>query len=424
MAASIRRVLIALFCLCALAVLAPPAGAQEPAIDISKEAVIDGHLGFDQRSALFDHVHTSPAKYPDHSWLRVSSPGGIGSVYLIFHYEYGVYTITDNDTGQTAEVGQNNFLHDYVDLTALFGHAPGSITLSFDAGPLYLCEMYLFGPGQPPDFVQRWQPPAEGEADLLLFSAHGDDEQLFFAGILPYYAGQLGRRVQVVYLTNHRNNMPFRCHEMLDGLYACGDTIYPVFGAFKDHKTKSLKGAYDHMERVGVSRETLLGFVVEQLRRFRPLVAVTHDINGEYGHGQHMLLADLVMKACFISADPGEYPELAERYGLWDVPKTYLHLYPENEITLDWDVPLSRFDGMTALEVSRDLGFACHKSQRDDFLWFYSQGKPAKELKKYSPCFYGLYRSTLGPDEGRNDFFENISAHTLAQRRWGLSRQG
>jgi LmbE family N-acetylglucosaminyl deacetylase len=46
----------------------------------------------------------------------------------------------------------------------------------------------------------------EGGADLVLFSAHGDDEHLFFAGLLPTYAEERGYRVQVVYLTDHRND--------------------------------------------------------------------------------------------------------------------------------------------------------------------------------------------------------------------------
>ena len=425
MTAGIRRMLCLLLCLCTLGLLVPPAGAEETgtARDITNDASIDAHQGFDQRSRLFDHVHTIPANYPDHAWLTVSYPEGIGSVYLIFHNAYGVYTVTDNGTGQVAELGQNGFQHDFVDLEALFGSAPTSITLSFDNGPLCLNELYLFSPGQAPDFVQRWEPPAEGNADLLLFSAHGDDEQLFFAGIFPYYAGELGRKVQVVYLTNHENTMPERRHEMLDGLYACGVTTYPVFGTFRDLKSQSLQGAYSHMAYFDVSPEDLLGFVVEQLRRFKPKVAVTHDVNGEYGHGQHMLLADLLMQACQISQDPQQYPALAEQYGVWDVPKTYLHLYPENEIVLDWDVPLSRFDGMTAFEVSRDLGFACHKSQVDYFRWYYSQGTCAKDIKQYSPCYYGLYRSTVGPDIQKNNFFENTDAHARAQRNWALPRR-
>lgn len=427
MAMRLRRLLCLLLCLCVLESIVPLAGSCEEetgeARNISRVSRVTARHGFTELSVLFDHNLVIPLDSPDHSWLTLSYPEGIGSVYLIFHYEYGAYSVTNNDTGQTVEVGQNGFLHDFVDLEKLFGIAPASVTISFDNGAVRLNELFIFTTGQVPDYVQRWELPAEGKTDLLLFSAHGDDEQLFLGGILPYYAGELGYNVQVVYLTNHRNNLSERCHEMLDGLYACGVTLYPVFGPFNDKKSTSLEDAYEYMRSKGVSSEELLGFVVEQLRRFKPMVAVTHDINGEYGHGQHMLFADLLMKACQISRDPLEYPELAEQYGVWDVPKTYLHLYPENEIVLDWDVPLSRFNGMTAYEVTRDLGFPCHKTQYSSYLWYFTQGTCAKDIKKYSPCYYGLYRSTVGPDIQKDDFFENINAHTRAQRDWALPRR-
>lgn len=209
---------------------------------------------------------------------------------------------------------------------------------------------------------------------------------------------------------------------MLNGLYACGDRVYPVFGTCRDVRSDTLQSGYADMAEDGVTEQMLVGFAVEQLRRFQPMVAVTHDVEGEYGHSQHMLCADLMMKACRISMDPIEYPELAAKYGVWDVPKTYLHLYPENEIFLDWDVPLSRFDGMTAFEVSRDLGFACHESQYR-LAWYYRQGECAKDLTRYSPCAYGLYRSTVGADNRKNDFFENIDSHDIAQRRLALPRR-
>lgn len=390
--------------------------------DITADAVMEAHEGFSKNKKLFDGETDVPVKFADNSWLTLRCPEGIGSIYLIFHNAYGIYTVTDNDSGKTAMLGQNQFLHDYTDLCALFGSAPSSITLSFNSGTLYLNEIYLFSTGEAPDFVQRWEPPADGKADLLLLSAHGDDEQLFFGGIIPYYTGQLGRRVQVVYLTDHHNNNPERRHEMLNGLYACGDRVYPVFGTCRDVRSDTLQSGYADMAEDGVTEQMLVGFAVEQLRRFQPMVVVTHDVEGEYGHSQHMLCADLMMKACRISMDPTEYPELAAKYGVWDVPKTYLHLYPENEIFLDWDVPLSRFDGMTAFEVSRDLGFACHESQYR-LAWYYRQGECAKDLTRYSPCAYGLYRSTVGADNRKNDFFENIDSHDIAQRRLALPRR-
>ncbi len=413
----LRRILCLAVCLCVLSTAVPIVGScTGEAQNISGPARIAEQSGFYESDRLFDGILVVPSDFSNHSWITLEYKDGIGSLYLIFHYEYGIYTVTNNDTGETAELGQNGFLHDFVDLEAIFGTAPSSVTLSFDNGPLRLNEICMFTTGQVPDYVQRWETPEEGKTDLLLFSAHGDDEQLFFAGMLPYYAGELGYQVQVVYLTNHRTDLSERCHEMLDGLYAVGVTTYPVFGPFNDHYSQSLETAYHHMNELGVTEEDLVGFVVEQLRRFKPLVAVTHDVNGEYGHGQHMLFADLLMKAVEISMDPLEYPELAQQYGVWDVPKTYLHLYPENEIVLDLDKPLNHFDGMTAYQVTRYLGFPCHKTQFYSYLWYFSQGENAADITQYSPCYYGLYRSRVGADTRKNDFFENLTTYTqLAQ---------
>ena len=248
--------------------------------DITADAVIEAHEGFSKNKKLFDGETDVPVKFADNSWLTLRCPEGIGSIYLIFHNAYGIYTVTDNDSGKTAMLGQNQFLHDYTDLCALFGSAPSSITLSFNSGTLYLNEIYLFSTGEAPDFVQRWEPPADGKADLLLLSAHGDDEQLFFGGIIPYYTGQLGRRVQVVYLTDHHNNNPERRHEMLNGLYACGDRVYPVFGTCRDVRSDTLQSGYADMAEDGVTEQMLVGFAVEQLRRFQPMVVVTHDVEG------------------------------------------------------------------------------------------------------------------------------------------------
>lgn len=411
-----RRSLWILLCLCVFLALAPEARGTEmdQARDISAASLITEQEGFSNVSGLFDGNTVSTQVYNDHSRLTLVSDEGIGSLYLIFDVEYGGYSVTDNDIGETVWFGQNGFLHDFLDLEAAFGAAPSSVTVSFDSGAVRLNELYVFSPGQTPAFVQRWDAPAEGQADLVLFSAHGDDDQLFFAGMLPYYAGELGYQVQVVYLTNHRNLTTERCHEMLDGLWAVGVRSYPVFGPFGDYYSLSLEDAYSMFRNTGVSREELEGFVVEQLRRFRPLVAVGHDVEGEYGHGQHRLYADLLMKAVAVSFDPEQYPESAERYGVWDVPKTYLHLYPENPVVLDWDRPLEHFDGMTAYQVTKHVGFPCHKSQFQDFAWFFTGAETAAEVSKFSPCQYGLYRSTVGQDREKNDLFENLTAYSAS----------
>lgn len=404
-----RRIVWICCVLFGLCLCAPYAHAAE-AEELSGKSLAVDHSGFSSLNRLFDGRTMESVKIKNGGHITLAHEEGIGSVYLVFGLEYGSFSVTD-ETGRTEAVGENGFLHEFLDLEAVFGHAPQEVTLTFDNGEAQLCELSAFTSGQVPDWVQQWQLPAEGNADLVLFSTHGDDEQLFFAGMLPYYSAELGYNVQVVYMTDHRNMTMRRSHEMLDGLWAVGIRNYPVFGPFGDYNTRSLAETYQKYSNKGITREDILTFVVENVRRFRPKVAVGHDLNGEYGHGMHKVYAELLCEAVEISNDPAQFPESAEAYGTWDVPKTYLHLYPENEIFLDWDIPLQSFDGMTAYQVTKELGFPCHVSQQTYYSWYFNGIDSAADIPEYSPCEFGLYRTTVGEDTAKNDFFEHMTTH-------------
>ena len=412
-----RRIFLLCGALCCLLLGALTVNAEE----LSGSAAVKKHSGFSSYNRLFDGRTMESTKIRDGGTVTLSHEEGIGFVYLVFGDEYGAFSVTDEGSGEQVSVGQTGFLHEFVDLEAVFGTAPETVTLTFDNGDAKLAELAAFTPGEVPDWVQRWQSPAEGEADLVLFSTHGDDEQLFFAGMLPYYSAERGYNVQVVYMTDHRNMTTRRTHEMLDGLWAVGIRHYPVFGTFGDYNSQSLAEAYRIYRNKGISREDILSFVVENVRRFCPKVAVGHDLRGEYGHGMHMIYAELLCEAVNISADPEQYPESAERYGIWDVPKTYLHLYPENRISMNWDIPLESFGGMTAFEVTKNLGFPCHVSQQTYYSWYFQGMDTASEITQYSPCEFGLYRTTVGQDEQKNDFFEHMTTHqqdTELEAQW------
>lgn len=431
------RLLAMILCLCSVFTLIPSAAAEDgllttpgdpptlvspapTAEDITEDTKFTVS-GYDSSGFLKDWKIKKYYVSSGDTTITLENPNGIGSVYLMFNLEYGSYTITNNDTNETLSCGEYSFLHDYVDLEEAWGKTATSVTLRFRNGKVSLSELYVFSSGEAPDFVQQWSKPIDNGADILLLSSHGDDDQLFFAGLLPLYAKEKGLRVQVAYLTDHRNLTNGRTHEMLNGLWAVGVTAYPVFGEFDDFLVKSLNGTYSEFKRLGFSEEELLGYVVENIRRFRPQVVVTHDIDGEYGHGMHMVYADCTMKALDIVGDPEQYPDSAEKYGVWTVPKTYLHLYGENPIVMDYDTPLDSFDGMTAFEVSQKLGYPCHESQQ--YTWFtgWINGKGTKitkasQIDTYSPCEFGLYRSTVGEDVQKNDFMENIVSYAEQER--------
>ena len=420
----LKRISILLCCLLVLPLIPPKAAASTvTAADITASTTIVSS-GFNNSSFLTDGNTKTYYSSSGNASITLTNSAGIAGIYLLFDEIYGSYTIKDNGTGTTITAGEQNYLHEFVQLDAAFGTLPTSITIAFSNGSVRLSELYAFSQGQTPDFVQVWNKPLEGGADLVLFATHGDDDQLYFAGLLPYYAGELGYRVQVVYMTGHRSgagNSKVRMHEMLNGLWAVGVTAYPVFGDFADFRIDSKQDTYNkYLNTYGVTQNDLQRFVVEQVRRFKPLVAVGHDPNGEYGHGMHQVYSELLRNAVTLTNDPEAFPESAAKYGLWEIPKVYLHLYDKNTITMDYDRPLEHFNGMTAFEATQKLGFAAHESQIKYFGdWLYGYNNEitkATQIKQYNPCKFGLYHSSVGEDVEKKDLFEHITTYAEQER--------
>lgn len=311
----------------------------------------------------------------------------IGSLYLKWVHTPAAWTLVAD--GTTVTVEENGYLHQYLELD----EPASEIILNADSA---LCEVYAFERGaELPDWVQIWEPTYE-RADLLLIPTHADDEHVFFGGMMPYYAGQLGYKVQVVYLANHWGSN-VRPHELLDGLWHAGIRNYPVIGPFADRWTDTVDEAEETMSRYDAAE-----FLTEQLRRFKPSVVIGHDLKGEYGHAQHVINALALTDAVAAAADEKCFSASADTYGTWNTPKLYLHLYAKNEIIMDWEQPLSAFDGKTAVEVAQEA-FALHESQQG-FFYVYGEGDDWDSRR------FGLYRSLVGPDVIGGDVFENIES--------------
>ncbi len=345
----------------------------------------------------------------ENSVLRVTATGGIRYLYFLFDMDPGSFTLRDPETGASARAGQDGFLHLLTDLSSLLGRAPDAVEVRFPKG-CRLTEVYALSDGTLPSWVQAWEKPAE-RADLLVVSTHADDEQLFFAGMLPYYAAVRGYSVQVVYMVSHSGE-PVRQHERLNGLWTVGIRHYPVIGPFPDRYSESMKDALSHLKKKGYTMEDVVAFLAGNIRRFRPLVVAGQDFRGEYGHGQHIVCASALAEALEAAADPGTCKGSAD-LGTWSVPKAYFHLYDKNDITMDWDEPSDKLGGKTPFQVSQE-GFACHVSQRIYWFeqWIFGTSRhpvtKASQIERYSPCRWGLYRTLVGPDEAGNDLFEHL----------------
>lgn len=307
-------------------------------------------------------------------------------VYIIWGQPVEKWTLNYGEKKETR--GNNGFLHEYIE----FETPVTEFTIVCDGGNT-LTDIYCYGQGDLPEDVQVWEPMCE-KADMLLISTHADDEILFFGGILPYYAGEMKYNIQVVYFSEYWTGAKIREHEKLDGLWHAGVRNYPFTGNFPDLYAEDLESAKNVF-----NVEDTIGFIVEMIRKFKPLVVVAQDENGEYGHGAHMLTSYATEEAVKISMDAARYADSATTYGVWDVPKTYLHLYGENQIVLDCRSPLTAFGGKTTLEVASE-SYKKHVSQQ--WCWFY-----VDDEYEYSCAKYGLYRTNVGVDT-TNNMLENV----------------
>lgn len=330
-------------------------------------------------------------------WIAITAPEGkpIAGLYVCFGNMPESWEIQTSDDGKdwfTAVPGDTRFLHAYVALPQPAQHVRLAVT-SEKKTALRINDLFVLSEGDLPDWVQVWQ-PTEEKADILFLSTHPDDELIFFGGAIPTYAIEQQRKVVVAYFT--RSNTT-RSSELLNGLWHMGVRTYPVIGNFKDSYAKNLKAAYKSAGGKGKVNEWIVGLY----RQYKPEVVVTQDTNGEYGHKQHMMIADAAQNCIALAANEDEFTASTIAYGTWQVKKLYLHLYPENQITFDWTVPLKSMNGATGIELAEEA-YTLHKTQA-------SSGMSVTETgTKYDNRVFGLAFTTVGEDVRKDDFLENI----------------
>lgn len=330
-------------------------------------------------------------------WIAITAPEGkpIAGLYVCFGNMPESWEIQTSDDGKdwfTAVPGDTRFLHAYVALPQPAQHVRLAVT-SEKKTALRINDLFVLSEGDLPDWVQVWQ-PTEEKADILFLSTHPDDELIFFGGAIPTYAVEQQRKVVVAYFT--RSNTT-RSSELLNGLWHMGVRTYPVIGTFKDSYAKNLKAAYKSAGGKGKVNEWIVGLY----RQYKPEVVVTQDTNGEYGHKQHMMIADAAQNCIALAANEDEFTASTIAYGTWQVKKLYLHLYPENQITFDWTVPLKSMNGATGIELAEEA-YTLHKTQA-------SSGMSVTETgTKYDNRVFGLAFTTVGEDVRKDDFLENI----------------
>ena len=341
-----------------------------------------------------------PESGPDR-WTGELRGEAAQGVYIQWEYAPERWTLEAADSRGSVllsdERGGTGYIQEFVPLpegTVNFSIIqPGGIER-----PLSMLELSVWSRGALPDTVHCWD-PTPTQCELMVISAHQDDEMLFFGGVLPYYAGEKQLDTVVVYMADCGSR---RLHEALNGLWVCGVRQYPVFIMKPDVKSLSISSA-----RRTWDEQEITDIITRLFLIYKPQVVVTHDINGEYGHGQHMLTA-LCTQRALIECENADYAksllseeELEAGYGPYAVPKCYLHLWEENETVMDWQsLWLDRL-GMTAADAA-SRGYDEHVSQHRWYDGVYFGGE-------YDCARFGLYHTYAGKDMLGGDLFENIT---------------
>ena len=325
--------------------------------------------------------------------LLITLPAnGAGYVHIEWKEEPAGYVFAQYDADKN-ELASSDGDAEYTGITQMYELRSDAryVLITLTDEDQAICEVTVYSAGDLPSVVQRWY-PAYTKCDLMLVAAYPGDELVTFGGLVPYYALERDAKVQLVYMTGASRA---RRSETLDALWSLGVRNYPEFMNLKAADTDSLEECL----RLWGGKDKLVGAMVETIRKCKPEVIVSHDINGEGGDQKRILTSMLMQYAIAAAADPEEYPESAEEYGAWHVKKLYLHLGTESVIDFDWSA-VGEESGVAPIEAAR-VAFENYAALSGKY--------EISEDGEYDSSLYGLEYSAIGADTRGNDFFENIA---------------
>ena len=384
------------FLLLTLALLLPLAALAEEAADITRECIVNKQAWNEKKP---DQVRDGNyATFYKGQAITIQTPADKPIAALLIEWQVqpkvDVVVLRSDDGNKFNEICRAACR--YAQQLIILDSPETIVRFKAASGQMEVNEIIVLTEGEIPASIPQWKDAPE-KVDLMLFSTHPDDEVLWFGGLLPYYAGEQDKEVLVINAVfgTYRRKL-----ELLDSLWTCGVDNYPIFFGFADNNG-SLKEIRSKWQGKAYHPDN---GPIEVIRQYKPDVVVLQDFQGEYGHNAHILFTQLASNGVNKAAQSGQHKESEKKYGLWDVPKTYVHLYGENQLRMDWSIPLQAFGGKTGIDVATEA-LACHVSQMDENAAWQMTDVISGQ---YDNGLFGLWRTTVGADVMKNDLFENI----------------
>lgn len=398
------RIICALFCallLCGISSVPRADAEEQTAENLSAKCKYDGDFSV-HADRLRDTDYESNQRVNKGKTLTVSWKDDVPvKQFLLSFYNtpvaYTVFQYDGNGTLLSEKPGillYNNLIETLPDCR--------KVAIRADADECAFCSLYAYGEGTVSDY-HPYEPTLE-KADYLTFAMHPDDDVLFLGAIYPIYEAERGLSgVSIIMSTKLPNAYQReRRQEALNGEWILGIKTQPIFGGFPDIPPDYYK-VFHHTFTV----DDVTRYAVWQMRTYRPEVVMTQDLNGEYGHWQHKVLAEGVLAAVPLAADASYQPKGYPATEPWEVKKLYIHLYDQNKLTLDVLSPIDALGGKSAFDAAKEA-FLCHKTQ-------IKKDNHHVSTKEYSLAEFGLAYTTVGLDSpGMNDMFEHIDPYTLS----------
>lgn len=176
------------------------------------------------------------------------------------------------------------------------------------------------------------------QRSLLASFAHPDDEAFGTGGTIACYATQ-GVRVDLVCATRGEAG------EIAEGSDATPQTLGSVreyelrcaaekIGIheliFLDYRDSGMKGSADNEDPqafINAAEDEVVSKLVAIIRRMKPLVIVTFEPNGGYGHPDHIAIHRHTVKAFHLAGDANSYAELGEA---WQAKRLFYTAIPRS----------------------------------------------------------------------------------------------
>lgn len=200
---------------------------------------------------------------------------------------------------------------------------------------LLLC-LFLFQTGIHAQSQYSWEAQPT-KAAILVVVAHPDDEAGYFGGVMTYYGKILKLPIVFALMTNGHGNDPAGTNLLRNNEAQCATWNYgiknrPLFGGFRD---ACLNQNIECNWREWGGREKAAEWVTYLIRKYKPDVVMANDLNGEYGHPNHMGAGHALMDAYYAASNPEKFKSQLESTGsnvngreivkVWQAKKLYLH---------------------------------------------------------------------------------------------------